>query len=70
MPKNFMKVATNAPFTIFTGSGSKMAHVNFNEGVGQWQFLGTVKDPRYVQETNVADGAIIVDAIKFERVAP
>ena len=63
-------LATNAPFTIVTDSEAKTVHVNFNQGAGQWQLLGTARNPRYVQETNAADGAILVDAVRFERVAP
>lgn len=73
-------LASNAPFTIVYGPPAlgrvqsstltKTLHVNFKEGAGQWHLLGTVKDPRYVEETNGANGAIIVDAVKFERVAP
>jgi len=63
-------LATDAPFTIVTGSGEKTTRVNFNRGAGQWQLLGTVRNPRYVEETNAADGTIIVDALRFERVAP
>jgi len=44
--------------------------VNFNQGAGEWHLLGTVKNPRYVEETNAANGAIIVDAVRFERIAP
>lgn len=74
------RLASNAPFTIVCGPlalGRVQAHteqktvrVNFNQGAGQWHLLGTAKDPRYVTETDAADGAIIVDAIKLERVAP
>ena len=63
-------LATDAPFTIVTETGSKRVHVNFKKGAGQWQFLGTATNPRYVKETNAADGAIIADAIKYVRVAP
>lgn len=63
-------LATNAPFTIVTDSEAETVHVNFNQGAGQWQLLGTARNPRYVQETNAADGAILVDAVRFERVAP
>lgn len=63
-------LATNAPFTIVTDSGRETTHVNFNHGAGEWQLLETAKDPRYVEETNAADGAIIVDAVKFDRIAP
>ncbi len=74
------RLATNAPFTVVYGppalgrvqaeTQQKTVRVNFNQGAGQWHELGTVKNPRYVEETNAADGAIIVDAIRFERITP
>lgn len=74
------RVASNAPFTLVYGppavggvvsdTSSKTVLVDFNQGAGQWHLLGTVENPRYVEETNAADGAIIADAIRFERVAP
>jgi hypothetical protein len=73
-------LASNAPFTIVYGppavggvvadSVSKTVRVNFNEAAGGWRLLATVRNPRYVEETNAADGAIIADAIRFDRVAP
>ncbi len=60
-------LATNAPFTIVTETGSKTVHVNFNHAAGQWNLLGTFEDPRYVSVSDAADGAIVVDAVKFER---
>jgi arylsulfatase A-like enzyme len=62
------KLATDAPFTVVTEKESKTVRVNFNQGAGQWHLLGTFKDPRYVSVSNAADGIIIVDAVKFERV--
>jgi hypothetical protein len=61
------KLATNAPFTIVTEGGSNTVRVNFNEGAGQWNPLGTFTDPRYVSLSNAADGIILVDAVQFER---
>ena len=61
------KVATNAPFTIFSESGSPTVRVNFNEGASQWHSLGTFENPYTVTVSNAADGIIIVDAVKFER---
>lgn len=63
-------LASNAPFTIVTRSSAKTVRVNFNEGAGHWHLLAIVKNPLYVRETNAANGAIIVDAIQFERVVP
>lgn len=74
------RLATDAPFTIVYGppalgrvsadTHQQTTHVNFNQGAGQWHLLGTVKNPRYVEETNSANGAIIVDAVRFERITP
>lgn len=74
------RLATNAPFTIVYGppAAGRVAadvqrlttRVNFNQGAGRWHVLGTVTNPRYVEETNDANGAIIVDAIRFERISP
>ena len=61
------KVATNAPFTIFTESGSPTVRVNFSQGAGEWHDLGTYENPYTVTLTNAADGIILVDAVKFER---
>ena len=43
--------------------------VDFNQGAGQWHALGVFENPRFVSLRNAADGDIIVDAVKFERVA-
>ncbi|HTV53443.1 MAG TPA: sulfatase-like hydrolase/transferase [Terriglobia bacterium] len=74
------RLASDAPFTIVYGpaavggvvsdTSSKTVRVNFNQGAGDWQLLGTVRNPRYVEESDAADGTIIADAIRFERVAP
>jgi arylsulfatase A-like enzyme len=72
------KLATNAPFTIVSGSPAlgevaadekkQTVHVDFTQGAGEWHLLGTAENPRYVEETNAANGAIIVDAVRFERI--
>lgn len=62
------KLASNALFTIMTDSGPKTVKVDFNQGQGNWNLLGTFKDPRYVSVNNKADGVIIADAAKFQRV--
>lgn len=64
------RLATNAPFTIMTASGQQTVCVNFNNSAGQWHLLGTVENPRYVKETNAANGAIVVDAVRFTRLTP
>jgi hypothetical protein len=62
-----VKVAMNAPFTIFTESGTENVRVNFNQGSGEWHVLGTYENPYSVTLSNAADGVIIVDAVQFER---
>ena len=62
------RVATNAPFTVVTESGATYLRVNFSKGTQQWNLLGTYQNPRRVRVTNAANGVIIVDAVKFERV--
>jgi arylsulfatase len=61
------KLASNAPFTVVSESKSVTVRVNFNEGVGEWNLLGTFTDPRFVSVSNRADGIVVVDAIKFVR---
>ncbi len=62
------RLATNAPFTVVTDTGSRTVRLDFNRGAGNWRSLGTFTDPHYVSVSNAADGAIIVDAVKFDRV--
>ncbi len=60
-------LATHATFIIVSEGGSQTVPVDFNNDAGAWKVLGTVVNPYYVKLTNQADGAIIADAIKFER---
>jgi len=62
------RLATNAPFTIATDHGSETVRVDLNQHQGEWNLLGTTVDPRYVELTNAANGAIIADAVRFVRV--
>jgi arylsulfatase len=61
------RLASNAPFTIVSESGSTTVRVDFNRHAGEWNVLGTATNPYYVRLTNAADGAIIADAVRFER---
>lgn len=63
------RLATDAPFTIVTNTGQRTVRINFNEDAGRWHLLAVVRNPRYVEETNAADGSIIVDAVRFERIS-
>ena len=74
------QLATDALFTIVSGPPAlgrvaadvrrQTVRVNFNRGGGEWHLLGTAKNPRYVELSNAANGSIIVDAVRFERIAP
>lgn len=61
-------LATNAPFTMVTDTGSQTVQVNLNEHGGEWLPLGRCVNPRYVRLTNAANGAVIADAVRFVRV--
>ncbi len=60
--------ATNAPFRVVTRHGEEAFPVNQNEDFGRWVHLGEFEDPLYVRLDSRADGPIVVDAVKFERV--
>jgi len=62
------RLASNGPFTIVSEGGSKTMQVDFNRDAGEWKILGTAVNPYYVRLTNAANGAILADAVKFERV--
>ncbi len=61
-------LATNAKIEIGTDDKQRTATVDFNHGAGEWNLLGTFRDPRDVKITNAANGAVIADAVKFVRV--
>jgi RHS repeat-associated protein len=61
--------ATNAPYTIFHEGGSTTATKNQKQNGGTWQLLGSfVMAPgqgHRVELTDVADGEVVADAVKF-----
>ncbi|MGD0731081.1 MAG: sulfatase-like hydrolase/transferase [Terracidiphilus sp.] len=61
-------LATNAPFKVVTEEGAKTVEVNLQQSSGTWRPLGTFVNPRYVELSNAADGAVIADAVRFERI--
>jgi len=61
------RLASNAPFTIVSEGGSQSVRVDYNRNAGEWRLLGIATNPYYVRLTNQADGAVIADAVKFER---
>ena len=62
------RLASNAPFTLVSEGGSRTVQVDFNRDAGAWKMLGTAMNPYYVKLTNAANGAVLADAVKFERV--
>lgn len=62
--------ATNATYTLRHRDGSQAFVVDQQRHGGQWNLLGTVPvdDKLQVELTDVADGTVVADAIKLERV--
>jgi hypothetical protein len=61
------RLATNAPFKVVAEHVTKTVTVNLQREVGEWRLLGTFDNPRYVQLSNAADGSVVADAVRFER---
>jgi arylsulfatase A-like enzyme len=59
--------ATEAPFTVSARQGAKRITVDQSTRGGAWQELGVFEDPLNVTLSNAANGRVIVDAVKFER---
>ena len=63
------RLATNAPFTVVTDEGSKTVRIDFTKEAGEWHLLGTFHNPRYVSLSNAADGVVVADAVRFDKVS-
>jgi len=61
-------LATNAPYKVVTAEGTKTTTVDLQQDAGQWRPLGIFRDPRYVELSNAANGAVVADAVRFERI--
>lgn len=61
------KLATNAPFQVVAEHATQTFSVNLQQGAGEWRLLGTFDNPRYVELRNSADGIVVADAVRFER---
>jgi arylsulfatase A-like enzyme len=61
-------LATDARFKIVAEQATKTVTVNLQEKPGEWRLLGTFDNPRYVELSNAADGIVVADAVRFERV--
>jgi arylsulfatase A-like enzyme len=60
-------VASDTGFTVGSRGGEKTFRVDQTKNLGAWMELGVFEDPVHVTLTNQADGRVIVDAVKFER---
>lgn len=60
-------LATNAPYKVVTADGSKTVLLDLKDDPGTWKSLGTFKDPRYVELSDDANGVVVADAVKFDR---
>jgi arylsulfatase A-like enzyme len=61
------KISSNTIFTVHSQDGSRSFTVDQTKPTGGWRVLATIKDPISVNLTNRANGRVIVDAVKFER---
>jgi arylsulfatase A-like enzyme len=62
-------LATNATFTITTETGIKTVTLDLKSGANTWQLLGTFDNPRTVELTNAANGIVVADAVRFDRIS-
>ena len=62
-------ISSNTPFTITTQHGSQSFTVDQTKPTRGWRVVDTVRDPLNVSLTNKANGRVIVDAVKFDRLS-
>jgi hypothetical protein len=60
--------ATDAQISVTTLKATITFTVDQNVNTGQWNLLGTFLDPVSVKVTDKANGPVIIDAVKFEKV--
>jgi arylsulfatase len=61
-------LATNARYKIVAEHETQTVMVNQQQGAGQWHLLGTFDNPRFVELSNAANGIVVADAVRFERI--
>jgi arylsulfatase A-like enzyme len=61
-------LATDARFKIVAEHETKTVTVNLQQKLGEWRLLGTFDNPRFVELSNAANGIVVADAVRFERV--
>jgi arylsulfatase A-like enzyme len=64
---NVGALATNARYKIVAEHETQTVVVNQQQGAGQWHLLGTFDNPRFVELSNAANGIVVADAVRFER---
>ncbi len=61
-------LATNARYKIVAEHETQTVMVNQQQGAGQWHLLGRFENPRFVELSNAANGVVVADAVRFERI--
>jgi arylsulfatase len=61
-------LATNAHFKIVAEHETQTVTVNLQQKAGEWRLLGTFDNPRFVELSNAANGIVVADAVRFERI--
>lgn len=61
-------LATDVSLTVKFRQGSLAVSVNQNLNQGRWNLLGRFDHPTYVKLTDLADGAVVAGAIRFQLV--
>jgi hypothetical protein len=64
---NVGALATDAPFKVVTKDGTRKVVVNLQKDESEWKLLGVFKDPRYIELSNAANGIVVADAVRYER---
>lgn len=62
-----IKQANDADYVVRFKGGSLAFPVNQNQNQGQWISLGHFYDPLWVKLSNRADGAVVADSVRFQR---
>ncbi len=61
-----VKQATDASYTVYYRGSSMSFPVNQQKGQGDWHSLGVFDDPTSVKLTNLANGAVVAGAVRFQ----
>jgi arylsulfatase A-like enzyme len=61
------QLATNAAFTVVAEGATRTVQIDLQAGANTWRSLGIYENPRYVELTNAANGIVVADAVRFQR---